>query len=106
MYHHEDGEGVHVRSDAASLHKTETERRRGGDVEDDSDSSSDAGLSEKDEVTPTNSDETTTEEIRGGIPNERDVEKEAPQLEKKKSSRSIKDPNLVCALRGHCRLTC
>jgi hypothetical protein len=96
VYHHEDGDGVHVRSDADSLHKTETERRRGVSVDDDSDSSSDAGLSEKnDEVTPAESGETKIEEIRGGVSNERDVEAQAPQLEKKKSSRSIKDPNLV-----------
>jgi hypothetical protein len=79
------------------LHKTETERRRGGAVEDDSDSSSDTSLSEKhDEATPVESEETTTEEIRAGIPNERDVEAQAPQLKEKKSSRSVKDPNLVC----------
>jgi hypothetical protein len=96
VYHHEEGEGVHVRTDADSLHQTETERRRGGSAEDDSDSSSDAELSEKnDEVTSAESEETKIEEIRGGIPDERDVEALPPQLEKKKSSRSIKDPNLV-----------
>ena len=92
VYHHEDGEGLHVPSGAGSLHKTETERRRGGDVEDDSDSSSDADVSEKnDELTSADSGETTTEPER----KELDVESQAPQLEKKKSSRSIRDPNLV-----------
>jgi hypothetical protein len=101
VYHHEDGEGVHVRSDAASLQKTETQRRRGEALEDDSDSasSSDTSLSEKNnETTPVESEETTTEEIRAGIPNERDVEAQAPQLKEKKSSRSVKDPNLVGSL--------
>ncbi|KAF2679475.1 MFS general substrate transporter [Lentithecium fluviatile CBS 122367] len=93
VYHHEDGEGIHVRSDAASPHKTETERR--GATEAESDSSSEADLSEKDnEVTPAGQEETTIEEVRGGIPNERNVEAQPP-LEKKKFSRSIKDPNLV-----------
>lgn len=86
-----------MRPDANSLHKTETERRRGGSVENDSDSSSDAGLSEKnDEVTPAESGETMIEAIHGSILNERDIEAQSPQLEKKKSARSIKDPNLVC----------
>ena len=38
---------------------------------------------------------TTVQEIRGGIPDEVDVEKASPQLHKKNSSRSVKDPDLV-----------
>lgn len=43
-------------------------------------------------------EETTYEEVRGGIPYEHDIETAKPPLEKKKSNRSIKDPNLVRAL--------
>jgi hypothetical protein len=98
VYHHEDGEGTHVDADAASLHKTETQRR---DAES---SSSDDEIDEKEAETEggvraredkaAHRDETTYEEIRGGIPYEHDVEAKPP-LEKKKSTRSIKDPNLV-----------
>lgn len=96
VYHHEDGEGgVHVDSDANSLHKTETERRRAETPESESESSSDeVDPSEKDVEDAGDRGESTIEEIRGGVPNERDVEAQ-PKLEKKKSSRSIKDPNLV-----------
>jgi hypothetical protein len=99
VYHHEDGEGTHVDADATSLHKTETQRR---DAES---SSSDDEIDEKREAETeggvraredeaAHRDETTYEEIRGGIPYEHDVEAKPP-LEKKKSTRSIKDPNLV-----------
>src|SRR5262245_16162241 len=76
VYHHEDGEGVHVDSDAASLHKTETERRaRNSTPEADNDSSSEEGdILEKDGVVPEESGGTIVEEIRGGIPDERDIE--------------------------------
>lgn len=95
VYHHENGEGVHVDTDVESLHKTETERRR-AELEDESDSAADeAELSEKDGVTHEVNGETTILEIRNGIVDERDVEAQPAQLEKKKSSRSIKDPNLV-----------
>jgi hypothetical protein len=97
VYHHEEGEGTHVDPDARSLHKTET-HRRDADISssDDDDSSNDVdekeGASEgKDSAVQ--GEERTYEEIRGGIPYEHDVE--APKLEKKKSSRSVKDPNLV-----------
>jgi hypothetical protein len=94
VYHHED-----VDADATSLHKTETQRR---DAES---SSSDDEIDEKREAETeggvraredeaAHRDETTYEEIRGGIPYEHDVEAKPP-LEKKKSTRSIKDPNLV-----------
>lgn len=93
VYHHEDGEGVHVDADARSLHKTETDRRRSSNISNDSDSTSET-QEEKDDV-PQTDNEVTYEEIRGGIPDERDVEAPPQTLEKKKSSRSIKDPNLV-----------
>ncbi|KAH7126691.1 MFS multidrug transporter-like protein [Dendryphion nanum] len=93
VYHHEDGEGVHVNPDASSLHKTETDRRRTSDNEDDSDSNSEVHEQKLD--APEVDNEVTYAEIRGGIPDEHDVEKLQPELEKKKSSRSIKDPNLV-----------
>ncbi|KAF1841382.1 putative MFS multidrug transporter [Cucurbitaria berberidis CBS 394.84] len=99
VYHHEDGEGVHVDDDARSLHKTETERR---EIEtsssDDDDSLNDVdekeeASNEKDDAA--HADERTREEIRGGIPNEHDVEASAPTLEKKTTTRSTRDPNLV-----------
>ena len=95
MYHHEDGEGIHIDNDASSLHKTETERR---DV--DSPSSDEEVDEKEDSVREEERDEAahpqekTYEEIRGGIPYEHDVEAQPP-LEKKKSSRSIRNPNLV-----------
>lgn len=93
VYHHEDSEGVHVRENTSSLHKTETQRR---DVESSSSDDSASSTREKrseDEAEDDN--ETTYEEIRGGIPYEHDVEAGKPELEKRKSNRSIKDPNLV-----------
>ncbi|KAF2438730.1 MFS general substrate transporter [Karstenula rhodostoma CBS 690.94] len=95
VYHHEDGEGIHVDEDAASIHRTETQRRTAELSDSDSDST-DVAEKEKDEAaSPIERQETTFQEIRGGIPDERDVEANPPALEKKKSSRSIKDPNLV-----------
>lgn len=93
MYHHEDGDGVHVRDDTSSLHKTETQRRDAESSSDDDSASSTREKGNREEVE--NEDETTYEEIRGGIPYEHDVEAGKPELEKKKSNRSIKDPNLV-----------
>ena len=90
VYHHEDGEGTHVQEDAASLHKTETQRRTEA-PSDDEDSVSET--KERDQTAGEH--ETTYEEIQGGIPYEHDVEAEAPQLEKQKSNRSTRDPNLV-----------
>jgi hypothetical protein len=106
VYHHEDGEGLHVDADARSLHQTETERR---DLE--TSSSSDEGSTndvdqeddasdEKDEAA--HKEEKTYEEIRGGVPYEHDVEA-APPLEKTKSTRSIKDPNLVSSPRRYAK---
>jgi hypothetical protein len=98
VYHHEEGEGgIHVDADARSLHKTET-HRRDADISssDDDDSSNDVDEKEggsEDKDSAAQGEEKTYAEIRGGIPYEHDVE--APKLEKKKSTRSVKDPNLV-----------
>ena len=100
VYHHEEGEGLHVRTDTASLHKTETERRAAESSDADSDSTSDDDDDEKDDSGLSDRQGSTVEEIRGGIPYEHDledVEAKPPALEKKKSSRSVKDPNLVCS---------
>jgi hypothetical protein len=90
VYHHEEGEGTHVKGDAASLHKTETQRRTVASSDDD-----DSMTETKEREQAAGEQETTYEEIRGGIPYEHDVEAEAPQLEKQKSNRSTRDPNLV-----------
>jgi hypothetical protein len=90
VYHHEDGEGVHVNEDSTSLHKTETQRRSHASSDDD-----DSVTEAKEEDQAAHEQETTYEEIRGGIPYEHDVEAEAPELEKQKSNRSVRDPNLV-----------
>lgn len=61
-----------------------------------SSSSDDESTKEKgNEDVAEHGNETTYEEIRGGIPYEHDVEAGKPELEKKKSNRSVKDPNLV-----------
>ncbi|KAF2741346.1 MFS general substrate transporter [Polyplosphaeria fusca] len=94
VYHHEDGEGLHVDEDAQSLHKTETERRRAETPVDESDSDSEKGVEKQGDNFERDEQETTVEEIRGGISHEHDLEAQS-KLEKKKSSRSISDPNLV-----------
>lgn len=96
MYHHEDGEGIHVDSDASSLHKTETERRDANTVSSGDDDSGDDVDEKEAKDDAAHEEETTYEEIRGGVPYEHDVEA-PPPLEKKKSTRSVKDPNLVCS---------
>lgn len=94
-------------SDASSLRKTETDRRR----KESTSSTSDEVDLEKDEEVDLEKDEevylekdeevdnaregTTIQEIRGGIPDERDIEAQSPPLHKKESSRSVQDPNLV-----------
>lgn len=98
VYHYEDGEGLHVNVESSSLHKTETERR-GSKASSSGDDDSLNDVDEKEERLHTkdeivNQDEKTYEEIRGGIPYEHDVEA-PPQLEKKKSSKPVNDPNLV-----------
>jgi hypothetical protein len=75
------------------LHKTETQRREAESSSDDESTQEKANHDNAE-----NTDETTYEEIRGGIPYEHDVEAGKPDLEKKKSSRSVKDPNLVSFL--------
>jgi hypothetical protein len=98
---------VHVDSDASSLHKTETERRRHRSSEAGAGAVSDSSLEdvdlEKDEEEAREGN--TIQEIRGGIPDEVDVEKGSPSLQKTKSSRSIRDPDLVSDTPGfliHC----
>lgn len=83
---------MHVDDDARSLHKTETERR-GADEYSSEDESSSHDVDEKDEVA--HGQERTYEEIRGGVPYEHDVEASPPALEKKNTTKSIRDPNLV-----------
>lgn len=95
VYHHEDGDGIHVRDGTSSLHKTETQRRDVESSSSDDDSSASSTKEKGNQDDAEHGDETTYEEIRGGIPYEHDVEAAKPDLEKKKSSRSIKDPNLV-----------
>ena len=95
VYHHEGGDGVHVRDDTSSLHKTETQRRDVGTSSSDDDSSASSTKEKENQDEAAHGEETTYEEIRGGIPYEHDVEAAKPELEKKKSNRSIKDPNLV-----------
>jgi hypothetical protein len=76
------------------LHKTETERRDANTASSDDDDSGDDVDEKEAKDDATREEETTYEEIRGGIPYEHDVEA-PPPLEKKKSTRSVKDPNLV-----------
>lgn len=97
VYHHEEGEGLHVDKDAASLHKTETERRAAESSDSESDSSDGTAAEETEKQVDTSEEHEgdIVQGIRGGIPYERDVERTAPALEKTKSSKSVKDPNLV-----------
>jgi head-tail adaptor len=100
VYHHEDGEGLHVDTYARSLHRTETQRR-GASTSSSSDGDSADNADEKEEPSEerdeaARGDEVVREEIRGGIPYEHDVEA-SPRLEEKKSVRSVRDPNLVSA---------
>lgn len=79
LYHHEDGDGGR---------DTQTETSDDGSSVDDAEEKQSADDA-------AHVDETTRVEISGGVPYEHDVEAAKPELEKKKSSRSIKDPNLV-----------
>lgn len=98
VYHHEDGEGLHIDADSDSLHKTETERRdlpsRSSDDDDSIYDVDEEKETSGDEDEAAHEEETTYGEIRGGIPYEHNVEA-SPPLEKNKSTRSVKDPNLV-----------
>jgi hypothetical protein len=102
VYHHEDGDGVHVRGDAESLRRTETQRREDGDGGSITTSDESGSVKEKEntDVAEHGGRERVYEEIRGGVPFERDVEV-GEELEKKKSARSIKDPNLVSQVKPH-----
>ena len=88
VYHHADGEN----EDARSYRQTRSLSRRNGSPPDSSDSSSE---DEKPNRSMSDEHEVTLEGIKGGIPFDEDVEALPPKLEKKKSARSIKDPNLV-----------
>lgn len=94
VYHHEDGKGTHVDSDACSLHNTETERRDANTPSSDDDDISDVVDKKESKDDAAHEDETTYEEIRGGVPYKHDVEA-PPPLEKKKSTLSVKDSNPV-----------
>lgn len=94
VYHHEDGEGTHIDADATSIHKTETERRDANSSSSDDDSTDDVDEKDEAEGEAAHGYEVVLEEIRGGVPYEHDVEA-APPLKREKSSRSVKDPNLV-----------
>lgn len=115
VYHHEDGEGLHVDTDARSLHKTETERREtepsGSDDEDSLNGVDEIDTTSEKKDEAAHEDETTYEEIRSGVPYEHDIEASASPLEKEvasaksaKSTKSVKsaksagDPNLVSTL--------
>jgi hypothetical protein len=95
VYHHEDGEGTHIDADATSLHKTETQRGDADSSSSDDELEEKRGEAEAAADVEAKEDETTYEEIRGGIPYEHDVEAQQSLKKKKKSAKSIKDPNLV-----------
>lgn len=117
VYHHEDGEGLHIDEDVRSFQKTESERRgenltsiddhdhltgatdteKIGGSEDDSVKES-GQETEPEDVSGSKSKE--FEEIRGGVLYEHDVEAAAPAVfAKTKSTTSMKDPNLVSTRR-------
>ena len=100
VHHLEDGEGLHVDEDASSLHKTETQRRghtaSSSDVDDYFDVTSEIDTPKgKDTAVPEHG--TTYQGIRGGSSFEQDIEA-SPELEKRTSAKSVKDPNLVSVL--------
>lgn len=98
VYHYEDGEGTHVKTDMASFDKTETERRTAQSFDSESDSTIDADDEKNTTGPPAERHESTVAEVRGGIPCEHDiedVEANLPALEKKNTSKSVRDPNLV-----------
>lgn len=94
VYHQEAGEGVHVDVDAASLHQTETERRRASLSSDHSDSSSEEG--NNDAIHTEGESKIIVEEAGEGTSGEHDVEAGPATIEKTKSAKSVRDPNLVC----------
>ena len=92
VYDQENGEGIILKDAESSLRKTETQKR-----EEDTESLSDhENVSEKDvEKEKVEEVETPIQEVRAGIRDERDVELGSAQLEKKQSTKSARDPNLV-----------
>jgi len=93
VYGQENGEGVILKDAESSLRKTETQK-----PEEDAESLSDSeNISEKDieKEEVVEEVETPIQEVRAGIRDERDVELGSAQLEKKQSTKSARDPNLV-----------
>jgi hypothetical protein len=99
VYHHEEGQRIATAGSANSLERvpTQTEifERHSDSTSDDGDSTSDSGEKlSRDLENEEKVGEEPEEEVDAGIRTERDVELGGP-VEKKKSARSIKDPNLV-----------
>ena len=93
VYDQKNGEGVILKDAESSLRKTETQK-----PEEDAESLSDPeNISEKDieKEEEVEEVETPIQEVRAGIRDERDVELGSAQLEKKQSTKSARDPNLV-----------
>ncbi|OCK89376.1 MFS general substrate transporter [Cenococcum geophilum 1.58] len=93
VYDQENGEGIILKDAESSLRKTETQK-----PEEDAESLSDPeNISEKDieKEEEVEEVETPIQEVRAGIRDERDVELGSAQLEKKQSTKSARDPNLV-----------
>jgi hypothetical protein len=95
VYHdHEDERPPHIEADEPALRSTtsrESERRE----EVVSTSSGDSDSTPEDPEKEEKDNTTIVPENINGIPDKRDVEAGPPKLEKQKSSRSVKDPNLV-----------
>lgn len=102
VYHHHDEDrieaGVWSGADEYDTSESSESEKTSGEVEeaDKTKEGADDELDEE-EIEEFGSDEhgTTIEGIKGGIPYEEDIEENPARLEKKKSSQSIKDPNLV-----------
>ena len=93
VYDQKNGEGVILKDAGSSLRKTETQK-----PEEDAESLSDPeNISEKDieKEEEVEEVETPIQEVRAGVRDERDVELGSAQLEKKQSTKSARDPNLV-----------
>ncbi|OCL13017.1 putative MFS multidrug transporter [Glonium stellatum] len=98
VYHQEGEEGLVLRDTENSLREKQMQKR-----EEDSESLSDPEImsekdNEKEEQIEEEDDEeleSPIQEVRAGIRDERDVELGSERLEKKQSTRSARDPNLV-----------
>jgi hypothetical protein len=93
VYDQKNGEGVILKDVESSLRKTETQK-----PEEDTESLSDPeNIYEKDieKEEEVEEVETPIQEVRAGIRDERDVELGSAQLEKKQSTKSARDPDLV-----------